>query len=322
VNNKTLAAIDIGTNTLRLLIATVRFNPEKQSYSIKEIFSERIITRLGGGLSGNGLLKKKAMSKSLSALKRFSSVLSRYDVYKTRAVATSALREAGNSKEFLAEVKGATGLAVKIISGEEEARIAASGMLIDIAAPETALMVDIGGGSTELIFAKQGKPVLVKSLNLGVVYLAGRFMKHDPPFKEDLIGMDRYISEKIGPIVTPYSELKTQDPELKTVLIGTAGTVTTLSAVAKGLAKFEHNKIHKSRLTLDKVKKIYSDIAPVSSRERAGLVPFEPSRLDIIVPGTLILLKLMETFGFREIIVSNHGLREGILVELHKKIMK
>ena len=330
MKNKPLAAIDIGTNTFRLLIAKVRFNPRKDIYSINEIFSDRIITRLGSGISRNGFLKNEAITKSLKVLGKFRDVLSQYDVHNISAVATSALREAKNSDEFLKKAKAATGFNIKIISGEEEARKTASGMLIDISAPDTALMVDIGGGSTELIFSRHGKPSIVHSLDLGVVYLAGKYMKHDPPLKEDLIKMDRYISKEIGKIAKPYLKLITPYgrtavrpySKSKTVFIGTAGTVTTLAAVAKKLKVYEHKKIHNTRLTRRKVKNIFNTLSAISSHERGKFIPFEPSRLDIIVPGTLILLKLMEIFNFKEITVSNYGLREGVLIELYKKSEK
>ncbi len=322
MSDKPLAAIDIGTNTFRLLIAYVYANPDKRTYSIKEVASERIITRLGAGLSSKGLLKREAITKSLKALCRFSEILSLYEVLKVSAVATSALREAQNSDDFLMRAKDAAGLRIKIISGEEEARKTASGILIDIKIPDTALMVDIGGGSTELIFSRHGKPLLVRSLRLGVVYLAGKFMRHDPPLKEDLIKMERYISREIREILKPYLKLITRNSILgsETVLIGTAGTLTTLAALVKKLRKFEHKKIHGTKITRRKAENIFSIISTVSTDERAKLIPFEPSRLDIIVPGTLILLKLMELLNFKEITVSNYGLREGILVELYKKM--
>jgi exopolyphosphatase/guanosine-5'-triphosphate,3'-diphosphate pyrophosphatase len=169
VKNKTLAAIDIGTNTFRLLIAEVQSDPWQKNYSIKEICSERIITRLGDGISDNGSIKRQAVTRSINALKKFSNIIYGQNVYETLAVATSALREAENSDDFLKKVKDATGLEIKVITGREEAEITASGMMIDMVLPKTALMVDIGGGSTELIFRKSKKPVLANSLNLGVV---------------------------------------------------------------------------------------------------------------------------------------------------------
>ncbi len=326
MKTKTLAAIDIGTNTFRLLIATVHHDSHKNNFIIKEIHSERIITRLGEGIPENGLLKKASIDMSIKTLKKFSEIISSYNVYKTTAVSTSALRDAENSDDFLRKAKKTTGLDIEIVTGEEEAKITAYGMLIDIALPKASLMVDIGGGSTELIFMKpavisphplnQLEPTLMHSLKLGVVYLAGTYMKNDPPLNNDLNRMGEEISRTIMPSFKPFKELFTSD----TVFIGTAGTVTALAAIAQHLTKYEHDKIHNFKLTLKNVKRIFSTISTITSKQRAEYLPFEPARLDIIVPGTLILLKLMEVFDFHEITVSNYGLREGILIELYKKI--
>ena len=312
---KTLAAIDMGTNTFRLLIAEVQPEPFQNSYSIKEFCSKRIMTRLGEGIHDNGFLKREAIDKSITALKEFNDIISRHHVYKTSAVATSALREAENSGEFLGKAKEIINFDIEVISGEEEAKLSAAGMLIDMAPPETALMVDIGGGSTELIFNARRKPLLVQSLNLGVVCLAGKYMVNDPPLSEDLKHMEEEILQKINSTAKPFKRLFTRD----TVFIGTAGTITALAAMSQNLTKFDHNKIHNFKLTIDNVKNIFSAISRLSSRERAGRIPFEPARLDIIAPGTLILFKLMEIFGFKEIRVSNYGLREGILINLYNK---
>jgi exopolyphosphatase/guanosine-5'-triphosphate,3'-diphosphate pyrophosphatase len=318
VDNKNLAAIDIGTNTFRLLIASISFNPINRTYSINDKYSKRIITRLGDGIHENGCLNEEAISRSIDALKMFSDTISRSDVYMTSAVATSALREAENSAVFLKKALEASGLDINIISGEEEAEITSSGMLIDIKPPETALMVDIGGGSTELIFYSRGKLLFTCSLDLGVVYLAGKYMKNDPPLTIDLDQMRIEITDKIMTKAEHFNKLNNDD----TVFLGTAGTITALAAMSQNLSQFDHGKVHNYILSLADVKNIFSTISALTSAERKKHIPFEPARLDIIVPGTLILLKLMETFAFSEIMVSGYGLREGILVELYKKLAR
>ncbi|GBE05456.1 guanosine-5'-triphosphate,3'-diphosphate pyrophosphatase [bacterium BMS3Abin10] len=314
--SKRLAAIDIGTNTFRLLIAEVRPDNRGKNFSIREIHSERIITRLGEGITEKGLIKKQAIDRSIAALKNFSNIISHHNVRRTSALATSALRDAGNKGAFLKKALDTAGLKVEIVSGEEEARITSSGMLIGIDLPETALMVDIGGGSTELILSRHGRSQSVYSLHLGVVYLAEKYMKKDPPAGKDLALMGREISERIAPTVKPLKKLFSSD----TVFIGTAGTVTALAAMKQNLKSYDHNKIHNSGLTAKEIKQIYSDISAIGARERAKYHSLEPGRLDIIVPGTLILLKLVATFGFKQVIVSDYGLREGILLDLYRKI--
>jgi exopolyphosphatase/guanosine-5'-triphosphate,3'-diphosphate pyrophosphatase len=318
VNNKSLAAIDIGTNTFRLLIATIGFNPINRTYSINEKYSKRIITRLGDGIHETGCLNEEAISRSIDTLKMFSDTISDSDVYMTSAVATSALRNAENSAVFLERARKASGLDINIISGEEEAEITSSGMLLDIKPPETALMVDIGGGSTELIFYSGGKLLLTCSLDLGVIYLAGKYMKNDPPLTIDLDQMRIEITDKIMTKAEHFNKLNNDD----TVFLGTAGTINALAAMSQNLSQFDHGKVHNYILSLADVKNIFSTISVLTSGERKKHIPFEPARLDIIVPGTLILLKLMETFAFSEIMVSGYGLREGILVELYKKLTR
>jgi exopolyphosphatase/guanosine-5'-triphosphate,3'-diphosphate pyrophosphatase len=323
MKNRNLASIDIGTNTFRLLIAEMHFDAVRRNYSFTEIYSDRIITRLGEGIYENRLLTQSSIDRSVAALTKFRESMKRYKVEKSRAIATSALREADNSNAFLNRANEDTGIQINIVSGKEEARIAASGMLIDIRIADTALLTDIGGGSTELIYIKtatdeqhmtevERRPIEVSSINLGVVYLAGKYMKSDPPDRNDLAAMDSEVSNRISSFVAPFKQL----PLAGTSFIGSAGTVTTLAAIAKGLTVFDHGKIHNSTLTLEKIINIYSEISVISSGNRKKYIPFEPARLDIIVPGTLILLKLMETFDFDAVNVSNYGLREGILIEL------
>ncbi len=313
--SKPLAAIDVGTNTFRLLIADVLYNPQEKNYSINEIRSERIVTRLGEGIADNGLIREQAVERSIAALRRFKDILSGYCLGGISVVATSALRDAGNGAYFLKKIKEATGFDIKIISGEEEAEKTAAGMLIDIKMPESAFLVDIGGGSTEVIFTGQHQPQLVQSLRLGVVYLTDKYMKNDPPSSDDLSGMSSEVSGEISTKAASFKKLFTGN----TVFIGTAGTVTALAAIIQKLTSFDHGKIHNTRIAKNEIKNVFSVLSSVTAVERSKYLPFEPTRLDIIVPGTLILLKLMDIFDFEEIIVSNYGLREGILLNLYDK---
>ncbi len=310
MRSKTLAGIDVGTNTFRLLIAEVNKD------GIKEVYSERIITRLGSGISISNTLKNDAIENSLAGLRKFRSAISNFRIDAVSAVGTSALREAINSDLFLTKAKIQTGFDIRIISEEEEAIMTSIGMLMDIPIHETYLMIDIGGGSTEFIFVKAGKIISTHSLCLGVVYYSDKYMKHDPLLKTDVISMNRDIMNAVEPVKLIKKEFSGAS-----VLVGTGGTVTTLSAIALGLDKFNRDRIHNSRLSIEKVREISSEISSVTSAERDGKYPIlESSRLDIIVPGTLILNIIMMTFGFKEVIVSNNGLRKGLLIELYRKL--
>jgi len=317
MQNKTVAAIDIGTNTFRLLIGIVHYDLDKNNYSFKEIASDRRITRLGEGMHESGDLSAEAMARGINALKDFSDIISANNVYQTSAVATSALRDAGNSAEFILQVRDRTGIDINVITGEKEAELTASGILMDMVQPESLLMIDIGGGSTELIFTDNKRTSLM-SLNMGVVHLAAEYMKNDPPSADDLKRMEDEIT---GNLTQGTSEVINRiTPE--TVMLGTAGTITALASMAQKLQAYDHDKIHNYRLTTDRIQEIFSEISLLSSDERAGHIPFEPSRLDIIVPGTLILLTLMKIFGFNDMIVSNYGLREGIIIDLYRNTFR
>ena len=308
-----LAAIDIGTNTFRLLIAAVRPSQREKSISFREIHSERIIPRLGKGLSENGLLQEKSMERGIDALRQFSKLIDEYKAEKVLSIATSALRNAGNSAEFITRAKDIAGIEIEIITGEKEAALTAAGMLIDIEAPASSLMIDIGGGSTELIFTGDNITPAVQTLDLGVVYLAEKYMKSDPPSNTDLDLLGKDISDKLETVRELFTNLIT--PETR--FMGTAGTITALASALQQLEKYDHDRVHNFRMNITDIKGIYSEMTNMTTAERSKLLPFEPSRLDIIVPGTLILLTLMSIFGFNEIIVSNYGLREGILAELY-----
>jgi exopolyphosphatase/guanosine-5'-triphosphate,3'-diphosphate pyrophosphatase len=316
VQNNTYAAIDIGTNTFRLLIAEIHHNPATKNYSLKEICSERIITRLGEGISADEMISDSSIQKGLDALKSFSSSISENNVTKTSAVATSALREAKNSEDFIIKAKSISGLDIRTISGDDEARLTASGMMLDIDIPDEAILIDIGGGSTELIYAKKGVPAHLQSLSLGVVYLAAKYMTDDPPSAYMINEMEKEIESVIDSKTAGFD----QNTNNKVRLIGTAGTITALAAMSLNLTSYDHNKIHKAEMSAETVKDIFSRIALISSKERSQYIPFEPERLDIIVPGTLILLKLMERFRSDELLVSDYGLREGIILELVKSL--
>ncbi|RJR16501.1 MAG: Ppx/GppA family phosphatase [Nitrospiraceae bacterium] len=318
VKNNIRAAIDIGTNTFRLLIAEVYPAGSYSGFSFRTIHTDRIITRLGEGVSINGLMSDAAMKRGIDALKKFTEVIARHHAFRTSAAATSVLRNAENRDEFLRLVRESTGLEIEVISGRREAEITAQGMLLDIPFTESALMIDIGGGSTELICMTDGHMSITESLDLGVVYLANKYMHNDPPDRESLQHMEDEVTGKIDHAAGLFKPLITCD----TAFTGTAGTVTALAAMAQGLKVFKHDKIHKYKLHMDTVRNIFTLISGLSSGERAQYIPFELARLDIIVPGTLILLKLMESYGSNELIVSNYGLLEGILIDLCKKERK
>ncbi|MDO8282760.1 MAG: Ppx/GppA phosphatase family protein [Thermodesulfovibrionia bacterium] len=308
---RVLAGIDIGTNTFRLLIGEVSNN------SIKSIYSKRIITRLGEGVSINNILRPEAIKRSIDALKEFREIIDAHNTEATSAIGTSVLREANNRDYFLTEAMQETGIEIKIASKSEEAAFSSSGMMIDLEVPGSALLIDIGGGSTEFIMTSDGKQVFFESLNLGAVYLHDMYIKSDPPAAEEIFMMEKEISRHLDAIAVSINK----HISVETSLIGTAGTITALSATAQNLCEFQHERIHNSNISIQDVIYMYSKMSKATIRERLGLYPvLEPSRADIILPGTAILLKIMMALGFDRITVSNYGLREGIILNLYNRI--
>ena len=179
--------------------------------SFREIHSDRIITRLGEGLSEDGLLQKEAMERGIDALRQFSGTIAKHKVKMVLAIATSALRNAGNSAEFITGAKDSAGIDIEIVTGEKEAELTAAGMLIDINAPASALMLDIGGGSTELIFTGSNAPLTVQSLDLGVVYLAERYIKSDPPSGNDLELLGKEISDRLETVRELFTKMRSEE---------------------------------------------------------------------------------------------------------------
>ncbi|MGE5174643.1 MAG: hypothetical protein ACM3MD_12525 [Betaproteobacteria bacterium] len=310
-----LAGIDIGTNTLRLLIA------ETGSASFREIHSDRRITRLGQGLDRTGTLDREAAKRSLAVLSDFADSIRRHAAQHTAAIGTSALRNASNSREFIKNVKGKTGLDIRVITGEEEARLTLLGVAHSLKTMgskrsdplENSLVIDIGGGSTEVIITRPDREPVIESLPLGAVYLTERFIKSDPPFKKDVTVLRSAIRDELA------KKGREMQPASSSVFVGTAGTITTLAAMDQGLAQYDSERINRSILTREAVDNIVGKLSRMTLEERRFIRGLEPGREDIIFAGALVTQEIMEHFGYTSMLVSDWGLREGIVIDLYKK---
>jgi exopolyphosphatase/guanosine-5'-triphosphate,3'-diphosphate pyrophosphatase len=311
-----LAGIDIGTNTLRLLVAEI--GPDL----FRELHSNRKITRLGQGLDRAGVLSHEAQQRTLNALIVFADEIRARRAVHVAAIGTSALRDAGNSAEYLATVQRKTGLAIHVITGEEEARLTMLGVARGVSAatrtggsPSSAFVIDIGGGSTELIGATPEGAVRSASLPLGAVYLTERFIKHDPPALDEVQRLRNAIKaslERLGTGMTPAPDA---------VFIGTAGAITTLAAMDQGLAMYEPDKINGYTMTKTTIDTIVEKLGASSLAQRRKIPGLEQGREDIILAGAVVTQEIMEQFGFQTMIVSDWGLREGIVLDLYEKVI-
>ncbi len=311
-----LAGIDVGTNSLRLLIA------ETSHDTFREIHSDRKITRLGQNLDRSGLLAEEARERTLLALEDFHAVIKHHGVQVTSAIGTSALRNAANSREFLAEAKRKTGLTIRVITGAEEARMTLMGVarsLKEIGGrrdnPLTAsLVIDIGGGSTEIIVNRPGSEPLVDSLPLGAVYLTERFISCDPPSKAHIASLRSAVRKELD------SRLSSMQPVPESIFVGTAGTITTLAAIDQGLERYDPGKINGYVLSRQAVDSIVEKLGRVRLDERRAIRGLEQGREDIIFAGAVVAQEIMARYGYRSMLVSDWGLREGIVLDLYEQI--
>jgi exopolyphosphatase/guanosine-5'-triphosphate,3'-diphosphate pyrophosphatase len=299
---KRCAAIDIGTNTILLLIAEQ--TPEGLPQTIMDL---ETTTRLGEGLLRTHRINPHAMQGSIDVIDRYLSLCRDMEVSKVVAVGTSSLREARNRSEFLRRVKRRCGLKIEIISGQEEARLSYLAVAKDQKWSSGPLaVIDIGGGSTEWIYGDAVGNVRVFSLNIGSVTLTEQFLTSDP-VKE---GNYQAMASHVGKLLVDIPPLKENPP-----LVGIGGTVTTLFSVKQGLRDFDPSRIHYGLLKLKDVEGQIELFKTLSSKERKAIAGLPPERADVIIAGATILLHSLLRFGSNQIWVSCHGLRYGILFE-------
>jgi exopolyphosphatase/guanosine-5'-triphosphate,3'-diphosphate pyrophosphatase len=306
-----LASIDIGSNTLRLLIGKISGN------RIIDVFSDRKITRLGNRVDETGKLQDENIEASIAAMNEFSSVISQHGVRHVKAVATSALREASNADAFIKRVFGATGLPIEVISGEKEAELTLKGVLSSLpetesVTPGSSLIIDIGGGSTEWILYMDRDHIEMGSIPIGVIRLTQKFLKNDPVSEMDVIGLSSEITPIVEDLRKRIGPLISKD----TRFIGTAGTFTTIASIDMELDGYYREKIHLYRLNLYRLKNMFKRLWNLPLYKRREIRGLEPERADLIIPGVLFTIKVMEFFGFAELVISDYGLLEGTLLEL------
>jgi exopolyphosphatase/guanosine-5'-triphosphate,3'-diphosphate pyrophosphatase len=303
-----LAGVDIGTFTCRLLIARVSHG------GLRELQSDRRILCLGEGLQSSGRLLDPAMARVLSTLNDWRITIQQLNVDGEVAVATSAVRDAANREEFLRRVKQDTGFQVELLTGEEEARRTMLGIRSGLPPGLTAVLgLDIGGGSTEFMLDRAGAP-RVESVDLGVVRLTEAVLRHDPPTHAEVQDAIAWTTRLAKGVQQKFGDLS------QTTLVGTAGTITTLAAMAQHLPQYEPARIHNFPLTLARVLELEQTLVQRTKAQRQRIVGIEPGREDVIVAGTLILRGVMETFGVDQCLVSDLGLREGIVLDFAERL--
>ena len=294
-----VASIDIGTNTILLLIAEVGEG------ELKTLYDTETVVRLGEGIHQTGILSDGAMKRAFQTLDQYLRRCREMGVQKIFAVGTSALREAKNSGFFLRRVKEQFDLNIDVISGEDEARLSFLAVVRDFQTPlANLLVVDVGGGSTELIFGKGHEIIRWKSLPLGIVRFTERFLLSDPVKEEEYRTMVEEIQKQL---------LYFSVPEYPFSMVSIGGTGTALASVEQGLDKFWVEKVHRFILTREALQTQLSLYRSKTIEERKGIKGLSPSRADVILAGGTILYLIMEKFDCPSLMVNAHGVRYGLL---------
>lgn len=305
-----LAGIDIGTLTCRLLIADL-----SPGSPLKELKSDRRILRLGEGVDHTKRLSTPAMDRVIQCLQEWREIIDGFHVNAATAVATSAVRDAGNRAEFLERVKREAGFDVEVITGEEEARRTLLGIRSGLPAGVTdVLALDIGGGSTEFILDRPGQPPIVQSIDIGVVRLCERLLLHDPPTDDEVRHAREWVAQETNAAVANMGGFR------KTTFVGTAGTITSLAAMAQKLPAYEPARIHNYRLQLDTIHKLEHTLLSRKKADRIGLPGLEKGREEVIAAGVIIIRTVMKTVERSSLLVSDLGLREGVLIDLAMRV--
>jgi exopolyphosphatase / guanosine-5'-triphosphate,3'-diphosphate pyrophosphatase len=305
-----LAGVDIGTLTCRLLIADL-----STAGHLVEVRSERRILRLGEGVDRTKQLSVVAMDRVSQCLKDWRWIIDASHVDAVAVVATSAVRDAENRDEFLDRIKREAGFEVEVISGKEEARRTMLGIRSGLPVGVTdGMALDIGGGSTEFILDRPGQNPVVRSIDIGVVRLCERFLRHDPPTDEEVEQAREWVAKETNAAIAEMGSYQTL------TFVGTAGTITSLAAMAQKLPAYEPARIHNYQLQLSTIQEIEQTLLSRKKADRSGLPGLEKGREEVIAAGAIIIRTVMKTMGMSTVLVSDLGLREGVLIDLAKRM--
>lgn len=291
-----IASIDIGTNTILMLIAKI------ENKSIKPLMQYHRIARLGQNINKTGEINQNAITRAVNILNEYKSECNKHGVQKILVTATSALRDAQNKNYVISEFQKIINDDIKIISGKTEAKLSFLGSVKNCNGNN--FLIDIGGGSTEYIIANNNDVLLLESLDIGAVRITEKFFPKQPPAKNELEYSEKFIDDNLQKLNNSI--------EINN-FFGVAGTVTTIATTHLKLGKFDENKIEGIRLSIQNINDIYLKYANSNTETIINDYHVNPKRADLITAGALILKKSMEYFNINRIIVSTKGLRFGII---------
>lgn len=305
-----VAAVDCGTNSIRLLVADVEAGGR-----LHDVHREMRVVRLGQGVDATGRLAPEAVERTRAALVDYADVITRTGADQVRMVATSATRDATNREDFFTMVRTVLGVDAEVISGDEEARLSFAGAVGELdPAQGPFLVVDLGGGSTELVLGDDEGVAAAFSADIGCVRLTERSLGGDPPSASEVAAARAVAADVLAAAfaAVPVERARTW--------VGVAGTFTTLAAVAMGLEEYDPERIHLARVGLDRLHQVCTELVGMRRSQRATLGPMHPGRVDVIGGGALVCdvlaAEVRARAGITELVVSEHDILDGIALSL------
>jgi exopolyphosphatase / guanosine-5'-triphosphate,3'-diphosphate pyrophosphatase len=299
-----LAAIDVGTNSTRLLVADV-----EDGRITAEHAREMVITRLGKGVDRTRRFDEGALRRTLQVLAGYAATCRELGVQRSRLVATSATRDASNRRRFLDGARELVGVEAEVLTGRQEAATAFLGATHDLPGERRTLVVDIGGGSTELIIGRPSTaPEAMVSLDVGCVRLHERHLHDDPPSAAQVAALRDDAAAHLAEVAGVF------DPASAERVVGVAGTITTVTAIALGLDAYDPSRIHRATVSATEVAATAERLAAMTVAERAALPVMASGREDVIAAGALLLDELVRGFGFPGLVASETDILDGVLL--------
>jgi exopolyphosphatase/guanosine-5'-triphosphate,3'-diphosphate pyrophosphatase len=300
-----LAAVDMGTNSTRLLVSDVG------RHRRTTLERTNTITRLGHGVDASGKLDPDALDRTLECLRAYRAVIDRHDVERVRVTATSAARDASNRDELFDAAEAIIGARPELLSGTDEGTLSFRGATAELDPVDGPfLVVDIGGGSTEFITGSTDVQGLL-SVDVGCVRLTERFIQHDPPQPEELTACISYVDAHLDDVLRDVPGAAGARR-----LVGLAGTITTVAAIELGLAEYDRDLIHHFVLTRAAAEDVFRTLATEAHDDRLDNPGLEPARADVIVGGCCILVAIMRRFAFDECLVSESDILDGLVMSM------
>jgi len=298
-----VAVVDMGTNSTRLLVCDV------EGDEIVELERRSTVTRLGRGVDTSRKLAGEAIEDVCTTVEEYLALAEGHDAERTTAIATSAVRDAENRGAFIGELRERFALDARILSGDDEARLTYLGTVHDRPHTDDTLVVDIGGGSTELVVGSGNEVSFHASLNAGTVRHTERHVMHDPASQSELETLANDVRSLID------RSLEGSDFARARSGIGVAGTPTSLAAIEQGLDPYDPEAVHGFTLSLEAIQRMHSQLAAKTLAERLEITGLHPGRAPTIVAGVVILIQVMRAFGLTEIEVSEHDILYGAALE-------